>query len=37
MAINFKEDELDRPVAGHTNICPNSIKKPVSFPFDFRL
>jgi len=23
-----QEDELDRPVAGHTNICPNSIKKP---------
>ena len=25
-----QEDELDRPVAGHTNICPGAIKKPVS-------
>jgi leishmanolysin-like peptidase len=25
-----QEEELDRPVAGHTNICPGSIKKPVS-------
>jgi len=23
-----QEDELDRPIAGHTNICPQSIKKP---------
>jgi len=23
-----QEDQLDRPVAGHTNICPTSIKKP---------
>jgi hypothetical protein len=25
-----QEDELDRPVAIHTNICPKSIVKPVS-------
>ena len=24
-----QEEQLDRPVAGHTNICPGSIKKPV--------
>ena len=24
-----QEDELDRPVAGHTNICPKSIARPV--------
>ena len=29
-----QEEQLDRPVAGHTNICPGSIKKPVCYLFE---
>ena len=30
VSLIFQEESLDRPVAGHTNICPEAIKNNVS-------